>query len=258
MIKPIFSTEGALVSLQTEAQAAFLTDERRQGRQERNETKMRICAGAIFDMDGTLIDSLVLWEIIWERLGKSCLGKDGFRPKTEDDKAVRTMTLKGAMDFIHEAYEMGPSGEALLALTNEIIADFYANEVEMKAGALSFLKALKEKGVKMCIASATDLGLVRLALARCDIEKYFVAVLSCADSGKGKDSPDIYERALSALGTPLEDTCVYEDSLVALRTASAMGLQTVGIYDKNNYGHKEMQEIATVYVGEGETLEKLL
>ena len=220
--------------------------------------KMKICEGAIFDMDGTLVDSLVLWEIIWERLGKSCLGKDGFRPKTEDDRAVRTMTLKGAMDFVHEKYALGESGAALLKITNEIIADFYANEVEMKKGALAFLQALEKRGVKMCIASATDLGLVRLALAHCGIEKYFVAVLSCADSGKGKDSPDIYERALAALGTPLADTCVYEDSLIALQTASKMGLQTVGIYDKNNYGHEEMKALATAYIGEGETLEKLL
>jgi len=63
--------------------------------------------GAIFDMDGTLIDSLMLWNIIWERFG-GLFCEDGiFAPTSEDDKAVRTMTLKDAMNHIHKQYNIG-------------------------------------------------------------------------------------------------------------------------------------------------------
>ena len=110
----------------------------------------------------------------------------------------------------------------------------------------------------MCIASATDNKLVELAIKHCCIDKYFVRLFSCVDIGKGKDKPDIYLKAMDFLGTTKEETCVFEDSLVAITTAHKAGLKTVGIYDKFNYGHEEMQKIATEYIAQGETLKKLI
>ena len=219
---------------------------------------MQNFTGAIFDLDGTLVDSLFLWEVIWARLGETFGRGADFRPNEADEKAVRTMTLEGAMEFIHQRYGLGESGAALLRVLHAILWDFYQNEVELKEGVLPFLEACRARGVKMCIASATDVERIQLALAHTGIAEYFTAVLSCADIGKGKDEPDIYELALATLGTPREETCVFEDSLVALKTAKSIGLLTVGIYDENNFGHAEMEKIVTAYIGKGETLEKLL
>lgn len=214
--------------------------------------------GAIFDMDGTLVNSLIIWNIIWEKLGVKFFGEEGFRPSSEIDAAVRTMTLSDAADFVYEEYSLGESGEEVLEEMNKIIADFYRNDVELKDGVREFLEYCKEKGIKMCIASATDLTLLQIAIDHCDIGKYFDAVLSCAEIGKGKDEPDIYLKAMECLGTDVDETCVFEDSLVAICTATDIGMKTVGIYDENNFGHSEMQTIATEYIRDSETLMKLV
>ena len=214
--------------------------------------------GAIFDMDGTLIDSLMIWEVIWEKFGEKFLGGKKLLVREEDDKAVRTKTLKGAMEHIHSVYGVGKNAEELVSATNEIIKDFYANDVETKKGVIEFLDHLYEKGVKMCIASATDTSLIEIAVKHCKMEKYFSAVFSCAKIGKGKEQPDIYLMAKDFLGTETEETCVFEDSHIAIETASKIGMKTVGIYDKNNYGAEEIEKIATEYIKDGETLLKLI
>ena len=212
---------------------------------------------AIFDMDGTLIDSLMLWDVIWSTFGERYLHDKRFVPSPEDDKKVRTLTLKDAMHLIHINYNLGESGEELLALANTIINDFYANSVELKSGVREFLEHCQNKGVRMCIASATAPELLDVALKHCDIEKYFSKVFSCGTIGKGKEEPDIFLQAAEFLGAEIKETWLFEDSLTAIETAVKIGMPTVGIYDRYNFGHDRMKQIATEYIAEGETLLKL-
>lgn len=212
---------------------------------------------AIFDMDGTLVDSLMLWDLLWSALGNKYLKKETFRPSSEDDKTVRTLVLRDAMCLIHENYNIGSNGEELLDFANNLFFDFYASRVELKRGVREFLDKLYAEGVKMCVATATDLKLVRVAMQHCDLDKYFLKVFSCGDIGKGKDHPGIYLNALEFLGERAEDTFVFEDSLVAIETASKIGLPTIGIYDRFNYGQDRIRQIATEYIDDGESLLKL-
>ena len=110
----------------------------------------------------------------------------------------------------------------------------------------------------MCIASGSFSEFVNIVIKRLGIDKYFSGVFSCADTGKGKDEPDVYLEALEHLGTKKEDTWVFEDSHVAIVTANKAGFKTVGIYDKCNYGFDEIKKIATECVLENETLEKFI
>jgi HAD superfamily hydrolase (TIGR01509 family) len=213
---------------------------------------------AIFDMDGTLVDSLMLWDLLWATFGERYLNDKNFTPSIEDDKKVRTLTLKDAMNLIHDNYQLGSSGEELLREANLLVKDFYSNSVELKAGVRQFLEHCKSSGVKMCIASATASDLIHIALKRCDIDKYFLKVFSCGEIGKGKDEPDVFLQAADFLGTETKDTWVFEDSLTAIETATKLGMPTVGIYDKYNYGQDKIKEIATEYVGSSETLLKLI
>ncbi len=213
---------------------------------------------AIFDMDGTLIDSLMLWEMFWSAIGDKYSNDKNFKPTKEDDKAVRTLALKDAMELVHKNYSFGDSGEELFNLTNDILIDFYANKVELKPGVLEFLDYCKNQGVKMCIASASAPDHLKLALKHCGIGKYFSKCFSCADLGVGKDKPDIYLLASEFLGEKTEETWVFEDSLTAIETAIKIGMPTVAIYDSFNFGQERMREIATKYISKGESLLKLI
>ena len=214
--------------------------------------------GAIFDMDGTLVDSLFLWEVIWDKFGELfCDGKK-IRPSEQDDKAVRTMTLADAMEYIYQRYKIGKRGAELHKAADKIMEEFYAEEVQLKDGVVELLEYLHKRGTKMCIASATDIRLIKIAAKHCDIDKYFDKIFSCAEIGKGKDEPDIYIKAMEYLGTTKEETCVFEDSHIAIKTASLLGVPTVGIYDENNYGQEEIKKIATVYLDKGESFTKLM
>lgn len=209
-------------------------------------------------MDGTLVDSLMLWDILWSSFGEKFLSDKNFRPSIKDDKKVRTLTLKDAMELIHKNYNLGEDKEELLELANNIMSDFYENKVELKKGVKEFLDYLYEKGAKMCIASATMPELISIAMKHLDIEKYFCKVFSCGILGKGKEEPDVFLLASDYLGESLKDTYVFEDSLVAIETATKLGMQTVGIYDRFNFGQDKISKIATEYIAEGETLLKLI
>lgn len=213
---------------------------------------------AIFDMDGTLIDSLIVWDVLWCKFGEKYLNDNSFSPSEEDDKKVRTLTLKDAMNLIHNNYNIGESSEELLAFANLTLADFYKNKVELKSGVKQFLDYCKLKNVKMCIASATAPDLVNLAIKRCDIGHYFLKVFSCGAINKGKEEPDIFLLARDFLGEKTEETWVFEDSLVAIETADKIEMPTVGIFDKFNYGQEKIQKTAKEYIAPGETLLKLI
>ena len=212
---------------------------------------------AIFDMDGTLVDSLLLWDVFWQEFGDRFMGGKKFIPREEDDKATRTLPMKEVAELIHRRYGFGASGEELLRIVNGIMEKFYSSQVQMKPGVAEFLEFLHAKGVKMCIASATAPDLIALAMKHLRIEKYFSAVFSCGGTGKGKEAPDIFLKAQAHLGSATEETWVFEDSLVAVQTAHALGMKTVAVYDRFNYGQEEMQRIADFYIAQGDTLMSL-
>lgn len=213
---------------------------------------------AIFDMDGTLVDSLMLWDVLWSAFGERYRNDAGFRPNIDDDKKVRTLLLKDAMELIHCNYNMGKSGAELLEFANRVVHDFYANKVQLKDGVREFLEYCKANGVRMCIASATAPELLTVAIEHCGIKQYFLKIFSCSDFGKGKEEPDVFLHAAKFLGARNEETWVFEDSLTAIETARTAGMQVVGIYDRFNFGQERIREIANTYIGSGETLVKLI
>lgn len=210
---------------------------------------------AIFDFDGTLVDSLIFWEVYWRAFGERCLGVNDFAPDTAVDKAVRTANILQTATIIDTAYG---HGEEAVDLFNELLTAFYSKQVELKEGVREFLDVCAANGIKMCVATASEMDKVKVAMRRLDLDKYFEGAFSCLDLKVNKDVPDVFLQALACLGTKKEETYVFEDSLLAIQTAKKAGFPTVGIYDKHNFGHLEMQQQATAYVGEGETMMKLV
>ena len=133
---------------------------------------------AIFDMDGTLINSLFFWDIFWEKLGEKYLSDKNFRPDVEDEKRVRATMFKEAMQLVHEKYVPGASAEELLEFGNALIVWFYSEVVKIKDGVFEYLDYLKANNIKMCIASATAKDMIKIAVKNCSLEKYFDIIVS--------------------------------------------------------------------------------
>ena len=107
------------------------------------------------------------------------------------------------------------------------------------------LDKLKQKNVKMCVATATDKGLIEKALERNGVRDYFEAVLTCTHVGAGKDEPVIVRKAGQLLGTAKEDTIVIEDALYAFKTAKEDGFPVAAVYDPSaEKAEPEIREIS--------------
>ena len=133
------------------------------------------------------------------------------------------------------------------------MAVIYQNYVVVKDGAREMLDKLYNNGVKMCLATATDRSLVVEILKRLDIEKYFSRIFTTREVGKGKAFPLIYEVALEYLGTPKDETFIFEDAFYAIKTAHDNNFKVVGVYDKNAFVPKEtMIALCDYYIDEND------
>lgn len=215
--------------------------------------------GAIFDFDGTLGDSLGYWEWQYNEISRIYCGGKKLILTPEDDKKFRTSLITDSMKLLHNNYKIAESAEELIKYVNDSIKRFYLTEVKPKPGVLEYLKYLKNKGVKMCIASATAEAELEVAVKCCGLEKYFDKLFSCSTLGFGKEKPDIFLMALDFLGTDISETYVFEDSLLALETSKKAGFKTVGIFDKNNpYSQAQIAKFSDILIGENQTLADLI
>ena len=200
--------------------------------------------GAIFDLDGTLLDSMFIWDTIGEEYLRS-LGKE---PHEDLKETFMTLTLEEAAEYYREHYGVTLSVKEIVDGINAMVEQTYRTKVTLKPGISEYLAWLKENGVRMCVATVTDRYLVEETLERLGVRHYFSEIFTCAEVGFGKDKPIIYQKALEHLGTEKSDTYVFEDLPFALNTAKTDGFPTVGIYDRHEAHQDELKELADYYV----------
>ncbi|GHU49617.1 hypothetical protein FACS1894127_3280 [Clostridia bacterium] len=185
--------------------------------------------GAIFDMDGTLLDSM----FIWDNIAAQYLIDRGIQPEEKINEKFRSMSLTQAAQYYEERYDLKESVAEIESGINKMVENFYFNEVEPKDGVPELLGELASLGIRMCVATATDKRLAEAAIRRCGFSEYFVSIITCGEMGSGKDNPEIFYEALRRLGTDKKSTPVFEDADHALATARGAGFSTIGIYDKS-------------------------
>lgn len=200
--------------------------------------------GAIFDVDGTLLDSMHIWDTI----GEDYLRSLGYEPKENLNEKFKRLSLHQAAEYYRSEYGVALSVQEICNEVNRWIDRFYREEVQLKPGVESFLQRLSERGVKLCIVTATDEHLVRAALDRCGVLGFFSGIYTCTGVGSGKDEPYIYRSALEHLGTPRGETIVFEDALYALKTAKADGFVAAAVYDGHEREQQELQALADYYL----------
>lgn len=196
--------------------------------------------GAIFDLDGTLLDSMP----VWNTLASAYLRTIGETPRADVDAAVGSFSLQQAARYFQTEYGVALSEESIVDGVKALIRHFYETEVQPKPGVSAFLQQLSRQGVKMCVATATDAQLARAALTRCGLMHFFAEIITCDEVGAGKDQPLIYREALKTLGTPQSKTLVFEDARHALQTAKADGFITVAVHDDGEPDWEHMKRIS--------------
>lgn len=199
----------------------------------------------IFDLDGTLIDSMNVW---------SDIDKEFFKmhdlPFEEDyQKEIGHKGLKEIAAYTKSRYNLKESEDEIVSIWLDMAKEAYAYKIPLKEGVKSFLDYLKSKNIKMGIATSNSLELTELVLKHHDIYKYFSKVVTVNELKTNKGSPDIYLHISDSFGLIPSECIVFEDLLAGVRTAKNAGYKVVAVKEKASLDkEKEIREIADLYI----------
>ena len=201
---------------------------------------------AIFDMDGTLLDSMP----IWKGLGAAMLRDLGFTPDAALEAKLKTLSLRDGVAYCKDYYQLSQTVDELVGLVFDKIHEFYCERVQTKPGVEKFLSLLKMEGVWMYVATATDRPLAEAALRHAGIDGYFRGLITSAEVGVGKgESAENYERAMRRLQPNKKDTVVFEDAFHAIQTAKAAGFRVAAVYDAaEEENQPAIRQLADYYI----------
>lgn len=200
--------------------------------------------GAIFDMDGTLLDSMEGWATAGERY----LRRRGIAPCGGEADSLLYQGMIGAAQHFQQAYGITDDVQTVIDGINEEVAAFYATKAVPRDGVIDFLRQLNERGVKMCVATATDRCLAEPTLERLGMRSFFDRIFTCTELCTDKTVPLIYDTAAAFMGTDKGSTWIFEDASYAVRTAKAAGYPVCAIYDRFEKRAAYLQQTADHYV----------
>lgn len=201
--------------------------------------------GIIFDVDGTLLDSMH----IWNELGVRYLTSIGVEPEEGLARILFPMSVEESSIYLKNHYGLSDPVEKIVKDTIALIDDFYHYEVTPKRGLLQYLEWIKSRGVPMVIATSGDREVLNKALARLGIADYFSGILTCSELRTSKREATIYLKAAELMGTLPEETVVFEDVLHGIRAAKSEGFITIGMEDPfSEQDRSEIIQVADYYI----------
>lgn len=199
--------------------------------------------GAIFDIDGTIIDSMK----IWNNLGERYLLKLGIQPETNLSKILYPMTLNESSSYLKKHYFLTYSTDKIKQDLLEILNDFYYFEVPSKKGVNEFLTTLKKLNIPMVLSTSGNKNLSIAALKRLNLLKYFKTIFTCDELQTTKKEPHIFYKAAHYINSKPQHTLVFEDNLDAINTAKENGFITIAIEDESNIYNKKIIQTSGDY-----------
>jgi len=193
---------------------------------------------AIFDMDGTLIDSMTQWR----QLNVEFIRSHGITPTPEQEKEMFSLTGRKAVDYYKDTFGIEADFNDLLVKACAGMVAAYAAGLPLKPGTQAYLARLRARGVRCVVCSASPCNLVLLALNRMNLVKDFDLIYSTELIGGHKGDPAFYDRLCAMIGEKKEDCVMFEDALYAMEGARQAGLGVIGITDDTNEVVREQMQ----------------
>lgn len=197
----------------------------------------------IFDLDGTLVDSM--W--VWDDIDVEYLGSLGYEVPEELQREIAGMGFTEVAVLFKERFHIKDSIEEIKETWQNMAMYRYTHEVELKPGVKEFLPYLKEQGILMGVASSNARGLIEAVLKSHDIFEYFSCIITACDVKRGKPEPDVYLEAAKHLGVEPKDCLVFEDIVPGILAGVNAGMETCVIFDDSSIFEMEEKRRAADY-----------
>ena len=207
-------------------------------------TLLRKKKAAIFDLDGTLLDSMG----VWQEVDRVFLERRGIPLPDDYAAAIAPMGFPAAAEYTKKRFSLPEDEETIMTEWHTLAVDAYANEVGLKHGVLEYLSSLRRRRIPFAAATASQAEFYLPALRRLGIADWFSSVTEISEVSRGKGNPDIYLRAAEKLGYAVEDCAVFEDIVPGVRGATAGGFYTVAVYDEHCANPELLQAICDRYI----------
>ncbi len=204
---------------------------------------MKKIKGAIFDLDGTIIDSMPMWYSLYGNYMEEAL----IEPTQELLDFLRHASIPMAAQRFSETV-IKRSADEISAELYSHVADYYKNGATLRPNVDILIKKLYENGIKLCVATATESGHAKNALIHTKLIEYFDDVISCKDLGIEKNKPDVYFAAMERIGVNQDEVIVFEDALHAVETAKSSGFYVIAIHEQTVQDHRRVEELADKYI----------
>ena len=211
--------------------------------------------GAIFDMDGTLTESMHLWIEIGPRYVKNTLGVN---PTEQEKKDMHGMMMEELGEYIVKNYNTSLTEEEVMAGIDKMTETGYFHEVKTKPYVKATLEKFKNAGIPMCVATATDRYLTEACLKRNGLDKYFGKIFTCREYHTTKYGPDLFLEAGKFLGTEKDETYVFEDTLSSIKGAKKANYPVIAVADRwQKHNREEIKKTADYFLNSLEEFDKL-
>lgn len=206
----------------------------------------------IFDLDGTLVDSMG----IWGQIDIDYLGELSLEVPKDLQRVVEGMSFTEVAVYFKERFSIDASIEEIKAHWLDMAMEKYEKEVPLKPGAAGFLAYLKKKGIKTAVASSNSLPLIRAVLEAHGILDAFSCIITSCEVSKGKPAPDVYLEAARRLDTPPSRCLVFEDIVPGILAGKRAGMEVCAVRDDYSLPQdEEKRRLADRYI---ESYEELL
>ena len=195
-----------------------------------------MCKYVFFDLDGTLVDSM--W--VWEQIDIDFLKSKGYTPPEDLKDAITHLTFTQTAEYFKNRFNLSDSIDEIKNTWHNMAYNFYSSKVFLKEGVVPFFEKLKSLNIKIGLATSSSVVLLEATLKNNGIYDLFDAITVTDEVKKSKENPDVYLLAAKKLNVSPENCVVFEDIIAAVRGAKLAGMKVVGVYDKASDDQKEI------------------